>query len=301
MPGAARRLAAAIRQRHGPAVRALLFYGSCLRRESAEGVLDFYALVDRARDVYGLRPAAALAAALPPNVHYLEAPGEADDERLRTKYAVVTLRDFERLCSPRARHPYVWARFAQPARLVFASDDDVRARVTAACAEAPVTFVRRLAPLAAERVVASDFWRTGFARTYDTELRSESAARIGELYDADPERYDALLVDALGTLAREGTCESVLREDGTLRVVVSPRRRRRARLRWAAGRPLAKGLALLRLLKTPVTFQGWAPYVLWKLERHTGRRFEVSERQLRHPWIFGWPLLLRLLARRDLR
>ena len=45
LPGV-QRVADAIRARHGDAVVALLFYGSCLRRGVTEGVLDIYAIVD---------------------------------------------------------------------------------------------------------------------------------------------------------------------------------------------------------------------------------------------------------------
>jgi hypothetical protein len=43
------------------------------------------------------------------------------------------------------------------------------------------------------------------------------------------------------------------------------------------------------------------PYALWKVERHTGTRIEYSERQRRHPFIWGWPLVFRVLRNRDLR
>ena len=42
-PSAARCLSDAIVARHGDAVSAVLFYGSCLRKQTHEGVLDFYA------------------------------------------------------------------------------------------------------------------------------------------------------------------------------------------------------------------------------------------------------------------
>ena len=45
-PSAAQRLTDAIRERVGPAVAAIVFYGSCLRKQTSEGVLDFYVLVD---------------------------------------------------------------------------------------------------------------------------------------------------------------------------------------------------------------------------------------------------------------
>jgi len=39
-PEAAGHLATEIRRRHGDAVAAVVFYGSCLRKQTAEGVLD---------------------------------------------------------------------------------------------------------------------------------------------------------------------------------------------------------------------------------------------------------------------
>jgi hypothetical protein len=301
MPDAARQLAGAILDRHAGAVRVILFYGSCLRRQSAEGVLDFYALVERARDVYGARPATALASLLPPNVHYLECDDARGGPRLRAKYAVLTLAAFERLCGQRARHPFVWARFAQPARLVLAADATSRERATRACAEAALTLVRRLVAFQPEHFAAADFWREAFTRTYGTELRSESAERREEIQRAEPARYEAVLAAALDALVEERWLEAGGAAGGTARAVLAPLRRRRARWSWTAARPFVRALALARLLKTPLTFEGWPRYVLWKLERHTGQRFEPTETQLRHPWIFGWPLLFRLLLRRDLR
>ena len=66
-------------------------------------------------------------------------------------------------------------------------------------------------------------------------------------------------------------------------------------------RPYARSLGLLRLFKTAWTFGDWVPYVLWKLERHTGRRIEATERQRKHPFLFGWPISIPLLFRRNLR
>ena len=54
-------------------------------------------------------------------------------------------------------------------------------------------------------------------------------------------------------------------------------------------------------MKTAGTFDDWVPYILWKVERHSGEPVEVTDRQRRHPLIFGWPVLFRLLRRRVLR
>ena len=75
LPGA-QQLAAEVRARHADAVVAVLFYGSCLRRSSTEGVLDFYAITSGYRAAYRSPLTAWLGAALPPNVHYIELLGE---------------------------------------------------------------------------------------------------------------------------------------------------------------------------------------------------------------------------------
>jgi hypothetical protein len=106
VPDAVSRLAEAIRSRTGPATAAILFYGSCLRKHTAEGVLDFYVLVDGYRDANPGRRLALANALLPPNVFYLEL--DALPEPLRAKYAVVSLADFERGAAGR------WLRTGMP-------------------------------------------------------------------------------------------------------------------------------------------------------------------------------------------
>lgn len=297
-------LADAIRRRHGATVAAVLFYGSCLRKETAEGVLDFYVLVDAYRDAYASRWLARANAWLPPNVLYLEAPHAGGV--VRVKYAVVSREDFAKCAAGRGLDARIWARFSQPALLVFARDDATRRDAVSAVAEAVRTFVGRMRPLLPESggvqpVVPAELWRTGLRETYRAELRSEAPASIDALYAADPLRYDRVTEAALRELsAREGFA---LREGGAggLAVETGSAELRRARRAWRLRRPLAKTLAVLGLLKTAGTFDDWVSYVLWKLERHSGRKIDVTERQRRHPLVYGWPVIFRLLRERVLR
>jgi len=66
-PGVAR-IAEAVRVRLGGAVAAILFYGSCLRDRSDDGVIDFYVIVDGYRAAYGRALPAMANALVPPNV-----------------------------------------------------------------------------------------------------------------------------------------------------------------------------------------------------------------------------------------
>ena len=301
-PAAARLLTDSILQRHGTAVAAVVFYGSCLRKDTHEGVLDFYVVVDDYRSTYESSYLRAINALVPPNVFFLSQPSEVGT--LRCKYAVISRRAFERGVSAESHIPYFWARFSQPALVSYARDDEARELVRQACVQSVLTLVQRLGAFLPshgeiQRFSPAALWQEALRRTYSAELRTETHESIRGHYDANAERYDAVTGPALELLRQQGWLDAVIARGSAFEVHIPPARRQRARLRWQLLWPVCKALALVRLLKNATTFGDWVPYILWKLERHTGRPVEVTDRQRRHPLLFGWPVLARLLWRRD--
>jgi len=299
-PEAARRLAETLLDRYGDAVQAILFYGSCLRRSTSEGVLDFYMIVDDYRSTYGSGLLAAVNALLPPNVFYLEQPGPGDT--LRAKVAVLSARDFARGTGPGSLRPGFWARFCQPVVAVHLRDEAARDVVAESAVQAIHTAVTRGLGLVPSRDGAACFssrelWLAVFRETYASELRTESDDSVTGLYAADPARYDRVLAAALAGLAADGRAR-IARDGDAFRVsrasqlLDRPRRGRRI---------AAKLIGAVQLVKSAFTFGDWVPYALWKLERHTGTRLELTERQRRHPFLFAWPVFFRVLGRRELR
>lgn len=302
-PPAARTLAEAICERHGETVAAILFYGSCLRKNTSEGVLDFYVVVDRYRDAYTRPWLGWMNALLPPNVFYLER--ESAEGAVRTKYAVISAKDFTHCVSARCIHPYIWARFAQPVLLAHVRDEEARARAIRDVSEAVVTFVRRLAVFLpahgrTQRFSLGAFWQQAFRRTYGSEVRTESEETIRSVYEDAPARYDEAGGAALEILRERSFIEAVHPRPRGVEVEMRPMRRLLGRWRWQLARPISKVIAFLRLMKTAGTFGDWLPYALWKLERHTAVRVDLTPRQRSHPLIFGWPVIFRLLMRRSL-
>jgi hypothetical protein len=291
-PEPARRLATAIRERVGPGAGAVLFYGSCLRRATAEGVFDFYVLVDDYRQASLSAGLAWASARLPPSVFYVEVP--AQPEPLRAKYALISFRDFARAAAGEWFRTGIWARFCQPAVAVFARDPEAREAATAACAQAVLAAVATLAPLLERPATPAEFWRIAFAETYRCEMRPESPAAIDSLVAADPTRYEQVLRAALAVLAERGALR-VEWDAGRFRPAQTAEAGASARRAWRRRVPLAKLAYVGQLFKTAFTFGDWLPYALWKLERHTGSHIAYTERQRRHPLIFGWPLLFRVL------
>lgn len=290
-------------RRHGDAVAAILFYGSCLRKNTVDGVLDFYVLVDSYRAAYASSLLSALNTVLPPNVFYLEI--QDGRQILRAKYAVISCTDFQHAATLRSVHAIVWGRFCQPFVLAYTRDEEARALVIQTATEAVLTLVTRTIALLlsghdAWQFQAASLWQRGFQETYRSELRPERPATIRGLYEAATERYDRVTGMALHLLEQRGVVR--LSQAGQ-RLVVSMEKQSQRRLRnaWRRRLPLAKALYALRLLKSACTFGDWLPYALWKLHRHTGVQVELTERQRRFPLIWGWPVIFRLLARRNLR
>ncbi|MGI9498400.1 MAG: hypothetical protein ACR2P3_00045 [Geminicoccaceae bacterium] len=280
-------LADAIRARHGEAVAAVLFYGSCLRQapgdEPPEGIQDFYVIVDRYRDAYdGWWPAFANRL-LPPNVFYIEQAWQG--RTVRAKYAVVSSSHFLKGTSPAAFHPSLWARFSQPVALLHARDGKLRAEITAAIARAVRTMLTSAAPLVASPAGPGSLWQEALRQTYRAELRPESAERAATIYAADRERYDRM---AHLVFADAVDC------DGTITLCSTMADRRHARRRWLARRLLGKPLSVLRLMKSLFTFDGGVDYALWKVERHTGVRVPISSFERRHPVLTSPRLLWRV-------
>ncbi len=253
-------MAGALAAQYPQAARAVLFYGSCLREKNLdELMLDFYLIVSDYSAAYGKSWLARANRLIPPNVFPFEHQG------LIAKYAVLSEADFARLNSMDADNVSVWARFAQPSRLLWAADDLARQRAIAAVAQAAPTLLALARPMVAGQGDALGLWRTGFTLTYSAELRAEKTGRSLSIVDADPDRYrrvgDAALADGLPSSPAD------------------------APARWRSLQRRGKRLSVIRLAKASFTYAGGIDYLAWKINRHAGTQIAIK------PWQRRWPLL----------
>jgi hypothetical protein len=273
--------------RHGEAVAALLLYGSCLRSgDPFDGLVDLYVIVDDYTKAYSKVWLALANRLLPPNVFYLEA--QSQGLTLRAKYAVLSRRDFA--CGMGWFQAYLWGRFAQPCRLLYRRDPEIAEWVAACLLEAMRTFVRRAAPMCPKCFKLEELWQRGLELSYSSELRAERAAsRAEELVRWAYPFYQVVSLPLLRELPGS------LEVEGERVCLTLPRWVRfRSSLAWRVRILQGKVFSLLRLIKAGFTFQGGVPYVIFKLERHTGKKIELPERVHRHPLLYGWSWLWRL-------
>ncbi|MFT5330796.1 MAG: hypothetical protein ACI9KA_001894 [Parasphingorhabdus sp.] len=266
--------AASIAAQYGEASRAVLFYGSCLRTTELDGqMLDFYLIVSSYEAAYGKSWLAGANRRLPPNVF----PAEHDG--LVAKVAVLSEQDFYRLNRVGASAVSVWARFAQPARLVWQADAAAQAQAVEAIAGAPVTLFDMTFPMMGvdTQYTILDLWKRGFELTYGAELRAERKDRSGSVVDADPERYARFGPAVVAAIA-----ERDKKRGKTLKIVAS---RDAVEKRWRQLRRNGKILTLARLAKASATYAGGIDYLAWKINRHAGTDYVIR------PWQRKWPIL----------
>lgn len=251
-------MAAALAARYPGSARAVLFYGSCLRMSELDGLmLDFYLIVSDYGDAFPKRWMALANRLIPPNVFPFQHDG------LIAKYAVLSEGDFDRLNAPETRNVSVWARFAQPSRLVWAVDDTARDRAVAAVSRAAPTLLAAAGRIPGEDLL--DWWRRAFSLTYSVELRAERTGRAQSVVDAEPDRYlrfGAAAAVAIPAQAKSGG--------------------------WPRRRIEGKLLSIARLAKASLTYAGGIDYLAWKINRHAGTKIEIK------PWQRRWPLVAAL-------
>lgn len=272
-------MAAAIAAQFPGAARSVLFYGSCLRQSELDGLmLDFYVIVSDYKAAYQSRWLAVANRLIPPNVFPFAHEG------LAAKYAVLSEADLDRSCSLQAESTSVWARFAQPARLVWAKDKGAASSAANAIAKAaPTLFALTIPTMSEGQDDPLAIFRAGFALTYGAELRAERSQRSSAIVDSDPERY-----------RRFGEASLFLE-------LASGGDRSKALRRWRSRQRKGKALTVVRLLKASATFAGGADYLVWKINRHAGTDIALKPWQRRWPLVAAFTLLPRLLKRGAIR
>jgi hypothetical protein len=259
---------------------AVLFYGSILRTGDLSGVLDFYVLTRRP-------PSGLLERWLWPRVGFRQIAVQGVE--LRAKVATLSLAAFRRAARGEALDTTIWARFVQPAALVFARDEEARETVVGAIAGAAETAARYAAVLGPGRGPPDAFWTRLFRRTYRAEFRVEKPGREGEIVGFHRARYAALL-----PLAWRSAGLPFSQDGSDLAPGLTPMERRRLRRAWRRRQRAGKPLNLARLMKAAFTFEGAARYAAWKIERHTGVAVPVTPFRERHPILAAPGVLIRL-------
>ncbi len=282
VPDAVSTAAESIAAGYGDSVQGILFYGSCLRTgEIEDKILDFYVIVDSYAAAYSKRWLAVANQFIPPNVFYHEM--DVDGLTVRSKYAVISIKDFGFRVNKACLNVSIWARFCQPSMFLLPKDDCATNRVARHITTSIETMLGNLLDLKPWAVASRDLWVAAFEETYAAELRSERGGKGLEIYLLDQSRYDDVTPIALAELGiNPGDTTSTA-------PVTQPSRTDnfQAKLMWFYRRFNGKIVSFLRLVKASMTFDGGIDYLAWKIRRHSGVEVEIKSWMRKHPIVAG--------------
>ena len=301
---AARSLAEALVEVAGDQIRAVLLYGSRLLDAAPDrhSAYDFVVIVEaygrfyrdlRSRGLMHRPPQlmAAVARVLPPNV--ISFSPEASDGAI-AKCLIVSELHFERELSSRSRDHFMISRMIQQVGVLYVSDHQVEHWMEGCLAEARRTVLSWAAPYVKSPFTTESLAMGMLEICYSSEIRPESAARARSIFEAQR----AYLVNTFGQVLATALQEGTIAEDRrhgyflTTEPGAFARIRRRVYLTWSKIRVTG------RWLKHTLTFEGWLPYVVRKVERRTGLEVHLSPLERAWPLLFVWPRVIKVLASR---
>ena len=293
-------LAGRLVQQTGDSVRVVLMYGSRLWRTNPgrRSALDFVVIVDEYRSFYsGLsrarelhRPVAlmtALARVLAPNVISYTPDGGRGSV---AKCLLVSKADFARAMGANPPDHFLLGRMVQRLGTVWTADASEQRWVQEQINGAHMRVLEWMAPYLHEPVDAAGLGRRLLEVCYSGELRPESKARPGRVFEAQAEHFATVLEPALEAAAVAGR----MQREGDAYALTGPvTDADRRRWRWHFRR--SKARTTMRLFKHTVTFANWLPYLVHKVERHTGRSIDLTFLERKLPIVFLWPRVIRVL------
>lgn len=288
-------------------VRAILMYGSRLLKANPDGhsALDFVVIVEEYRAFYHAlsnhdelgRPAglmSVLARVLAPNViAYVPDEGALGI----AKCLVISRSDFERALGPTPADHFLLGRMVQRIGVVWTASDAEREWVQDVVSGAHARVIHWMAPYMSGSFDAPDLGRRLLEVCYQGELRPESRGRASRIFEAQSGHFAEALVPGLEAAVTAGTLRA--RQDGRYELcepVAAVERRR-----WKRHFRRSKVRATMRWLKHTVTFANWLPYIVRKVERHTGRTIRLTTLERKLPILFLWPRAIHVLLTRPKR
>ncbi len=267
---------------------AVIFYGSKLHSETASPTSspDFYVIVSSYKDAHKSLFHRLLNKILPPSIYFLTI-----NERF-CKYNILSIKDFRRELSEKARDIYNLGRLSKRFLVIYWKNESIKEEIAGKYLEGLKTVCNMAAATfnTGEEIALDGFIKRALSLSYIGETRVEADDKVDKLFMCERDFYTHVFNNLLSVEAEKFGC-IYSPEDKKLKCVAGGLNKKLKRLYVRFFLSKSKFRTVLRWPKYAFTCEGWVDYLAAKVERTKGIKLKLTEKERRHPFIFGWKYL----------
>lgn len=271
-------------EKHPSDILAILAYGSFLNdsTKSKTSTPDFYVVVDNYRQFYQSSLHSFLNKHLPPNIYHLRS-GQTS-----YKYCVISIKDLQREVSEKAKDVYHLGRFSKRMGLVWVKDEDTEKKIVQIQMAAIRIVSKKVIQSIQGHFTLDEFIQHALFLSYMGDVRIESSDKVEKIMGAEKKYYEAIFHEALKDLgvSKNASDEYMIQK--------SFLKKSWDKLRFKKFISASKLRAQGRWPKNMMTVDNWLDYMLAKIERTKGIKIELSPKERKYWFIYGWKHFFRL-------
>lgn len=220
---------------------------------------------------------------LAPNIIFIPCHNDAG-----IKAIVMSEDDMDRAMGRDARDHFCKGRLAQRVALIHCRDDAAALQAGNWLAQARIQTLAWVPVFCAPAFSIGDYCAAMMGVSYGGEIRPEKAGRVAEVVERQRDTLRELFEPVLEQGVKSGRLTRV-NQDYRLAKPASTA----DRSHWERYFRRSKRRATMRWAKYVMTFSGWPDYIARKLERRSGIKVEITDRERRWPLILLWPKAIR--------
>lgn len=267
---------------------AVIFYGSCLneRTRKETSTPDFFLITGSYRKFHKSIWHTFL------NYIYTPSTYSIRERELKGKYNVISMKDLRSQLSNRAKDIYNLGRLSKRTALIYCRNDRIRDEMLSILTNAFYAVTKKIYYTLPSIFTLEDFVQAALNISYVGERRVEADDKVSRLISSESDFY----AKVYGLILEDLTSSDLIIEGNKSYVIKNPQL-----FKFKLGKFLAKLFiwrsrirAKLRWPKSIYTFEGWVDTLISKIERAKGIKIELSEKERRHPLIYGWKYYYKL-------
>ncbi|MEZ4703850.1 MAG: hypothetical protein R3A11_01395 [Bdellovibrionota bacterium] len=270
-------------------VLAVIAYGSCLSQntKSSTSTPDFYVIVDSYKHFYSSSKDCWINRILPPSIFHFEC------DQTTAKYNVISLDQLKNQTQPGAKDVYHIGRFSKRMALITSKKSFMENEMAIVSYNATMSAIKIALTLLPSHFTLAEAASKMLEVSYLGDVRVEASNKVQRIFEAESEYYLSVVQRLLSLFPnvessgdqRYQQKSSTLWLGKTCSEMLLFRSRIRSQLRWP---------------KNMFTVDNWIDYLLAKFERSHGIKFELSEKERKYWYIFGWKYFFRLKKKKVL-